>query len=440
MERREVVGVRAQPADASRPLVAMLLLALHPTPVHRVAQVIICFFLEPVFGPTEHIVSQGIVPGGFLGTMETFRGVRRRRRRPRVLLLAAVLSSAAGPRIHPQAQQAAAAACGSATPLRVENAAGATALSAAVDCADGGEVEAIWAGVVTLDTPISIGSGTFLSITGEDSLAEAQGGAQVRLFTVSSGGGLALTDLRLSGGAAVSGGAVHATSATVTLDGCVFEQNDATAGDGGAVWAEGGELTITGGEFLGNSAVGGNGGAVLAVDGAVVIQDGTRFEENRAFEGGALYCGGAENTTSGVDASCSLSDAVFRLNNASSEVILDYDTIEAPWVNLYGGGGAAFYRGAVGMTDSVFEFNYAQLSGGGVYGGADSDMVINGCRFEENTTPGYGGAMAASSATLGGGTLVKNNSAESNGAGVSPPRLFSQIFRHVHRRLIYLFG
>eukprot|EP00752_Nemacystus_decipiens_P008148 g7287.t1 len=357
--------------------------------------------------------------------METFRGVRgrrrrRRRRRHNALLLAAVLaSSASGPRTQSRAQQAPAApACGSATPLRVENLAGATALNTAVNCADGGEVEAIWAGVVALDAPISIGSGTFLSVTGEDALAEAAGGAQVRLFTVSSAGGLSLTNLRLSGGAAVSGGAVHATSATVTLDGCVFEGNGATAGDGGAVWAEGGELTITGGEFLGNTAVG-NGGAVVAVDGAVVIQDGTLFEENWSMlEGGGLYCGGVENSTSGVAASCSLSEAVFRFNNASSEVVIDYDVIEAPWVNMYGGGGAAFYRGSVGMTDSVFEFNYAQLSGGGVYGGSDSDMVIDGCRFEENATPGWGGAMAASSATLGGGTLVKNNSAEEHGAGV----------------------
>ena len=301
----------------------------------------------------------------------------------------------------------------------MENAAGALALNTAVDCADGGEVEAVWSGVVTLDAPISIGSGTSLSVTGEDNLAEVRGSSQTRLFTVASSGGLSLTSLRLSGGAAASGGAVHASDATVTLDGCVFEENDATAGDGGAVFMNRGELTVVGGEFLGNSADG-NGGAVLAVDGAVVIRDGTVFEENRATqEGGGLYCGGAENSTSGVAATCSLSGAVFRLNNASSEVIFDYDEVEAPWVNLYGGGGAAFYRGAVDMAGAVFEFNYAQLSGGGVYGGEDSDMAIEGCRFEENFTPGYGGAMAASSATLGGGTVVTNNSAESNGAGVS---------------------
>lgn len=348
--------------------------------------------------------------------METFQGVRGRRRRPRVLLLVAVLASAAGPRIQCRAQQQ--TACGSATPLRVEDLAGARALDTAVDCADGGAVEAVWAGIVTLDAPISVGSGTSLSITGEDRLAEVKGGSQVRLFTVASSAGLALTNLRLSGGAAASGGAIHATAATVTLDGCVFEENEATSGDGGAVWAAGGELTIVSGEFLGNTADG-NGGAVLAVDDTVVIQGGTRFEENRATGGGGLYCGGAENSTSGAAASCSLSEAVFRFNNASSEVILDYDTVVAPWVTLYGGGGAAFYRGAVDMTDSVFEFNYAQLSGGGVYGGKDSDMAIEGCRFEENFTPGYGGAMAASSATLGGGTLVTNNSAEANGAGVS---------------------
>ena len=329
--------------------------------------------------------------------------------------IAIALALGGGPKPRASAQES----CGATTttPVRVETTADAVTLNGLVDCADGGEVEAIWAGAVTLDAPISIGSGTFLSITGEDPAAVVLGGSQVRLFDVSPSGGLALADLTLSGGSADNGGAIYAASATVTLDGCVFDGNDATAGDGGAVWAEGGELTITGGEFSGNSATG-NGGAVLAVDAALSIQDGTVFDGNLAMrEGGALYCGGAENSTAVGDASCSLSNAVFSSNQAGrlNGVILIAVT---SWTELFGGGAAAFYRVAASVTDSAFELNYAQLSGGGVYGGTDSDMVLNGCRFEENTTPGYGGALAASSAALGGGTLVANNTA-TDGGGVS---------------------
>ncbi len=196
-----------------------------------------------------------------------------------LLLQALVLAAAGGPRSRSWAQgDNCFVATTSDTPLRIEDAAGALALGDAVNCLDGGTVEAVWAGAVTLDAPISVGAGTFLSIAGEDELAEVQGGSQTRLFDVSPSGGLSLTQLKLSGGSAENGGAIYSSNGTVTLDDCVFDGNAATAGAGGAVWAEGGDLTIIGGEISGNSASE-NGGAVQALDTAVVIQGGI-FQNN----------------------------------------------------------------------------------------------------------------------------------------------------------------
>ncbi|CBJ30764.1 Polymorphic membrane protein [Ectocarpus siliculosus] len=336
-----------------------------------------------------------------------------------LLLPALILASAGGPSSRARAQIPT-TACDSSPPLRVETVAEAGALGAAVNCTGGGTVEVVWAGAVTLTAPIAVGAGTFLSITGEDDSAEVRGGGQTRMFYVSTLGGLTLTDLKLSGGSAASGGAIHSSMATVALNSCVFDGNFATAGDGGAVRAEGGELAIVGGEFSGNSASG-NGGAVLAIDAGLVIRNGTRFAGNRAVEGGGLYCGGGVNSTllsAGATAFCSLSDATFEFNNASSETILDYDAITEPWVNLYGGGGVAVYRAVVDITDSEFQGNYAQLSGGALYGGTDAAIAIDGCWFENNFTPGHGAAVAASSATLGGSTVLTNNLATQNGGGV----------------------
>jgi len=67
----------------------------------------------------------------------------------------------------------------------------------------------------------------------------------------------------------------------------------------------------------------------------------------------------------------------------------------------------------------VFEVNYAQIAGGGVFGGAGSDVVVEGCTFRNNTSLGYGGGMVVSTATLGGGTAVTDNVAEESGGGVS---------------------
>ena len=72
-----------------------------------------------------------------------------------------------------------------ATPIRVENETGVDLLRAAANCTDGGSLQADWAGAITLDAPISIAPGMFLSITGEDTLAEVRGGSQTRMFEVS---------------------------------------------------------------------------------------------------------------------------------------------------------------------------------------------------------------------------------------------------------------
>lgn len=302
------------------------------------------------------------------------------------------------------------------TTLLVNNVTGALdELKAAVNCTNGGRVDAVWAGAVTLDAAISIGEGTFLFITGEDNLAEAQGGLVTRIFDVSPGAGLALTQLKLSAGVAQSGGAIRSDAATLTLDSCVFDTNYAVNGSGGAVWVDGGEVTIIGGEFLGNIATG-VGGAVFAMDATLVVEEGTLLEGNTAVEGGALYCGGAEVALNASSASCSVSDAVFVSNNASREagsdlIRNDYD----------GGGAAAFWYAQVDVSDCEFNGNWAQRFGGALIAGSGAATVVtvDGCTFGNNTTSGYGGAIAASSVTVGGDTELRDNSAVWSGGAVS---------------------
>lgn len=155
-------------------------------------------------------------------------------------------------------------------------------LRAALNCSEssgGGQVGADWVGRVSVDGPVVVAEGTFLSVTGEDDATEVHGGSgnfsqtnrtNRRLFEVSQGGGLTLTRLKLSGGSAEGGGAIYSRSATVKLDSCVFEGNVATAGNGGAVWADGGSITMVAGEFLANNAIR-YGGAVHAVNSVLVV-------------------------------------------------------------------------------------------------------------------------------------------------------------------------
>lgn len=162
----------------------------------------------------------------------SIRQARRCRRAWTPLLFALGILSAGV--IHPHHSWAQAQECGVslATTLRVDNATGVETLRAAANCTGGGTLDADWVGAITLDSPISIASGMLLSITGDDSLAEVRGGSQTRLFEVSPGGGLTLTQLNLTGGTGTSGGAIHSDSANLTLETCSFYFNVATAGDG----------------------------------------------------------------------------------------------------------------------------------------------------------------------------------------------------------------
>lgn len=311
------------------------------------------------------------------------------------------------------------------SPNRVENLAEAKALSAAANCTDRGELSVVWVGSVTLDTAISVGSGTVLSITGEDGqVAEAAGGSATRLFDLSPGAKLTLTRMKLSGGSTSSnGGAIRVDMAALTLHNCVFEGNVATGGSGGAVWAEGGQLEINGGEFLNNSASI-SGGAVLAMDAGVVIQDGTLFQRNKALlDGGALFCGGKDPRPA-LPVSCTLDNATFISNNAASRE--EFVHVLMSWYGLKGGGAAAFVHAAVNLTECAFKDNFAQIAGGALYGRNETFMVVEGCTFEENETLGHGGAVVTSSATIGGNTLFRNNSATKNGGGVSVVLFFGQ--------------
>ena len=312
-------------------------------------------------------------------------------------------------------QTSAQRACGATQNIiRVQDATGVDILRTALSCTGGGAVEAQWVGSVSVNAPIAVVEGIFLSVTGEDARSEVHGGgAQTRLFDVSPGGSLTLTRLKLSGGSAEGGGAIYSQHANLALDNCTFHMNVATDGDGGAVWATGGNVTIVGGEFSANNATR-YGGAVYAVESRLVFQGGSRLQDNKAIVGGALFCG-VEGGATKTAAFCSITDAKFVSNSAARD---NQDWVE-DLSDLDGGGAAMFQAASVEITDSEFSGNHALLSGGALHGGFDASISVNGCIFGNNTAEKFGGAISASSLTLGGSTQLSGNLAYDDGGAVS---------------------
>ena len=359
------------------------------------------------------------------------RGFHRRQRihrRARTWLSALALASLSTISLWANAQVA---ACGSDENLQVEDATGLETLKAAVNCSGGGNVVALWSGDVTLESPVLVGSGTFLTVLGHGGGGVvARGDSQTRLFEVSPGAQLTLIKLKLAEGSALHGGAIL-SSGSLMLDTCEFAGNVATT-DGGAVWARDGNVTISGVEFSGNSAAG-FGGAVFTLGAELVIDDGALFDGNQAEKGGAVYCGGSDGSSEDSlrTAPCTLRDSVFLRNNALGEKdvelsdvtsLYDYYTNgENPWGALFGGGAATFLNAEVNITNCDFIKNSAVVAGGALYGGNATNLNISGCTFEGNSAVGVGGAVAASSATFGGRTELRGNNATSHGGGVSAP-------------------
>ena len=127
---------------------------------------------------------------------------------------------------------------------------------------------------------------------------DSNGGA-FHFSSMTGNGTFDLEDCTVTGASAVNGGAVFVSSASLNIDGCNFENNQAT-GRGGAIYAEklvNGSFSITGAQstFSGNFA-GSTGGAIdlesLDTSSSVlnVCIDTVDFTSNNATTGAAVSC------------------------------------------------------------------------------------------------------------------------------------------------------
>jgi|GEM_PF-2219850 len=113
--------------------------------------------------------------------------------------------------------------------------------------------------------------------------AGALGGA------IFNSGTLSVLDTTLSGNSSTFGGAVYASSGSLTISGCTFTANTATGGgNGGALYDNFDDLTITNSTFAGNSTDG-EGGAIYVTNGNVTLTNDTIATNTAAIDGGGVH-------------------------------------------------------------------------------------------------------------------------------------------------------
>ena len=239
-----------------------------------------------------------------------------------------------------------------------------------------------------------------------------------------------ITDSYFSNNKAKSGagGAVHAATSTlddVTIDNCVFEENDATSEAGAIYLISNGPVSITNSKFYNNTAKA-EAGAIY-VDTSNLTIDKGEFINNSAKSGGAINIDFSNADSENIN--ITISNSKFIENTAtfgggavyteSPDLTIDTCQFEKNDGGYYGGAidtGSALSK--VNVTKSNFIDNEADYYGGAVYC-LGHNSVIDQCIFVNNTIGYYGGAVYIAygkNITLSNDIFEKNNATYYGGA------------------------
>ena len=256
------------------------------------------------------------------------------------------------------------------------------------------------------------------------------------------------------------GAAIYNLGGSLTIKNTIIKDNlkDITIRDGNdgdlinAAIVTSGDTEITNCEISKNS--GSYGGGIYVFNGATLDIKESRFEENMATFGAAIYgenanviidncdfnnnhCEGTGSSgtsstqgsavlVSGSSASARISNARFYKNIAdvggaisisasTMDNIIDNCEFHENIANEYGGAIYAYTTGdgTVTLTQSIFDANSAAY-GGAIF--AQGDLGLDKCEFNDNEAVNYGGAMYISGTADIDQTSFTNNQAQYGGA------------------------
>ncbi|CAM9481399.1 unnamed protein product, partial [Laminaria digitata] len=191
------------------------------------------------------------------------------------------------------------------------------------------------------------------------------------------------------------GGAIYAADAAITATSCVISNN--TGVQGGGIFLENTVLDTDNSAFTDNTASE-SGGAIYAQASNVTVGEVVLFENNEASIGGALFVTGSSILTVAGD------DVSFARNKAATFggglYALQSTAGLTGKAELFGNtaefGGAIFSdNGSFSVTgDMLLSKNFANDSGGALYGGlSDIDIIAGTVVLENNSAVNGGGGL-----------------------------------------------
>lgn len=217
-----------------------------------------------------------------------------------------------------------------------------------------------------------------------------------------------------------SGGAIARTSGTspceLNVSNCTFVANAAYLGGGAIHETTGYDLIVTGSTFIGNQAWYGNGGAVHAAVG--LKADNCQFMLNHAWyaSGGGLY---TYSSSAPKVAHCSFEQNTCNDKGGGLFASKNGGQIEhTKFLGNEAGTGGGLYMENWGSTTSCLFIGNSAGSGGGVYvAGSDGTASFTNCQLSGNIVTSKGGAMHAARATVLTNCTLMSNAAVNPGNG-----------------------
>jgi hypothetical protein len=248
---------------------------------------------------------------------------------------------------------------------------GYSSISKAVDAAKSGDTIKIEAGNYREGSPLTPDKDlTLQGVPGATTILAQHGGEQ---YQAEIRGKIAVT---ITGITFLGAEGVHNENATLTVNNCVFSNNDSIDGPGGGIKNVQGAVNVTNSTIRHNFAVRGGGGIYT--------------------EGGSLTVSNSTVSENGV-------------------------------FNRSGGGGIRNVEGTVSVSNSTITDNKSEGAGGGIYTEGGS-MTVSNSTVSENAAEGgagisgEGGGIWASGTLAVSDTTVSTNTAERGSVNEAPTR------------------
>jgi predicted outer membrane repeat protein len=319
---------------------------------------------------------------------------------------------------------------------------------------DGDTIEFAVAGTIGLTTgELLVDKSVTISGPGADNLA-VNGNAMSRVFHVSSGQTVTISDLTLSNGRDYNAGGIYNDGATLTVNNCVFTGNSGGGNGGGGIMNDGSNanasLTVNNCLFDGNSADFLGGGILNYTSSnttANLTVSNCTVSNNSAQDGGGIVNYGSDGTVTSVVSNTTITgnsaefgrggaihnDAVFV--GGSATLTVNSCTISNNSAYFFGGG-IGNSAGNLQISNCTLSGNSA-ASGGGVYTEYDeAEVHINNSTLSGNSATSGGGiytdeqvTVTVTNSTLSGNSADSGGGIYNNGSGSTVAILANTILK-----------